>query len=63
MYQLEESRSGYCFFKRTKDIAYSLMGLIMLIPTLLIVGIAIRLESKGHVIILQYINIENLINE
>jgi len=63
MYQLEESRSGYYFLKRTMDIACSLMGLIMLSPIFLIVGIAIRLESKDDVIIPKYINIENLTNE
>lgn len=47
------SRRGYCFFKRIMDIFCSLIGLIVLIPILLAVGIAIRLESKGSVIFSQ----------
>ena len=63
MYKPEEPRSECCFLKRTTDIDCSLMALIMLSPIVLIVGLAIRLESKGHVIISQYMNIENLTNE
>lgn len=60
MYQLEEFRSSYYFFKRIIDIACSLMELS---PILLIVGIPTRLGSKGHIIIPKYINIEKLKNE
>lgn len=63
MYQLEESRSGCYFFRRTMDITCSLIGLIMLSPIVLIVRITTRLESKDDVIIPKYINIENLTNE
>lgn len=44
---------GYSFLKRVTDIIGSLMGLILLSPVLLIVMIAIRLESKGKVIFVQ----------
>ncbi|MCE5221482.1 MAG: exopolysaccharide biosynthesis polyprenyl glycosylphosphotransferase [Clostridium sp.] len=39
----------YYFFKRTKDIVCSLIGLIILAPIFLLVGILIKLESKGPV--------------
>ena len=51
--QIEESRIGYCFFKRTMDIICSLMALIILSPIFLIVVIAIRIESKGLAIFSQ----------
>ena len=52
--QIEDvSRRGYYFFKRTMDIFCTLMGLIVLSPILLVVGIAIRVESKGPVIFSQ----------
>lgn len=46
-------RRGYYFFKRTIDIFCSLIGLIVLSPILLAVGIAIKLESKGQIIFSQ----------
>ena len=51
--QIEESRNGYYFFKRTMDIVCSLMALIILSPIFLIVVIAIRIESKGSAIFSQ----------
>lgn len=52
--QIEDaSRRGYYFLKRTMDVFCSLMGLIVLSPILLVVGIAIKLESKGPVIFSQ----------
>jgi len=48
-----DSRIVYCFFKRAMDIFCSLIGLIILSPVLLAVGIAIKLESKGSVIFSQ----------
>jgi len=51
--QIEESRNGYYFFKRTMDIVCSLMALIILSPIFLIVVIAIRIESKGPAIFSQ----------
>lgn len=50
MHQLKEASRGYCFFKRTMDIACSLMSLIILSPILLIISIAIKLDSKGVII-------------
>ena len=44
-----EPSSEYYFFKRTKDILCSLFGLIILAPIFLLVGILIKLESKGPV--------------
>ena len=41
--------SRYDFIKRVIDIIISSLGLIMLSPILLIVGISIKLESKGPV--------------
>ena len=43
----------YSFFKRIIDIFCSLFGLIILSPLLVIVSIAIRLESKGKAIFIQ----------
>lgn len=52
--QIEDaSRRGYYFLKRSMDVFCSLMGLIVLSPILLVVGIAIKLESKGPVIFSQ----------
>lgn len=48
-----ERRGEYYFFKRTMDILCSLGGLIILTPLFLIVGILIKLESKGPVIFSQ----------
>lgn len=42
-------RVEYYFFKRTMDILCSLTGLILLAPLFLIVGILIKLQSKGPV--------------
>lgn len=47
-----ERRIEYYFFKRVVDILCSLIGLIILTPLFLIVGILIRLESKGSIIFL-----------
>lgn len=44
-----EPKMEYYFFKRTMDILCSLSGLIVLIPIFLIIGILIKLESKGPV--------------
>ncbi|MGL4109667.1 sugar transferase [Clostridium sp. LP20] len=44
---------GYYFIKRIIDIVCSFFGLIILSPILLIVAIAIRVESKGSVIFSQ----------
>jgi exopolysaccharide biosynthesis polyprenyl glycosylphosphotransferase len=48
-----EDRGKYYFFKRTMDILCSLTGLIIFFPVFLIVGILIRLESKGPVFFAQ----------
>ena len=45
--------AGYYFIKRVIDVICSLLGLIVLSPILLIVAIAIRIESKGPVIFSQ----------
>ena len=45
-----ESTGKYCFFKRITDILCALFGLLVLSPIFLIVGILIKLESKGSVI-------------
>lgn len=48
-----ERKIEYYFFKRVMDILCSLIGLIILTPLFLIVGILIRLESKGSIIFSQ----------
>ena len=48
-----ESRFLYNIFKRVLDILGSLIGLILLSPILIIVGIFIKLESKGPLIFSQ----------
>ncbi|GEA30443.1 MULTISPECIES: sugar transferase [Clostridium] len=55
-FTLEEeirSKGKYCFLKRITDILCSLFGLLVLSPIFLIVGILIKLESKGSVIFSQ----------
>lgn len=51
--EAEDTRMGYCFFKRAIDLACSLLGLIVLSPIFLVVAILIRLESKGNSIFSQ----------
>lgn len=48
-----QKRRMYSFFKRMMDIMCSLVGLIALVPVLLIVSIAIKIESKGPIIFIQ----------
>lgn len=48
-----ENRGKYYFFKRITDILCSSFGLLVLSPILLIVGVLIKLESKGSVIFSQ----------
>lgn len=43
----------YNFFKRLIDIIGSLIGLILLSPILIVIGILIKLESKGPIIFAQ----------
>lgn len=45
----EENHFVYKFFKRTLDIICSLIGLIILSPIFLLVGILISIESKGPI--------------
>ena len=49
----EESKIIYNLFKRIIDVVGSLCGLILLSPLLLVVGILIRLDSKGPIIFAQ----------
>jgi len=51
--QVEDSRLGYYFLKRTMDVICSLVGLVILSPIFLVVTILIRLESKGSSIFAQ----------
>lgn len=44
---------GYYFMKRTIDLVCSVLGIVLLSPILIIVAIAIRIESKGNVIFSQ----------
>ncbi|WP_297426923.1 exopolysaccharide biosynthesis polyprenyl glycosylphosphotransferase [Clostridium sp.] len=44
-----EPKMEYYFLKRTMDILCSLTGLIILLPIFIIVGVLIKLESKGPV--------------
>jgi exopolysaccharide biosynthesis polyprenyl glycosylphosphotransferase len=52
-YKYEEIEISYAFFKRLIDIVCSFLGIIILSPILLIVAIAIKLESKGEAIFVQ----------
>lgn len=49
----KESKFIYVFFKRIIDILGGVMGLIILSPILIIIGVLIKLESKGPVIFSQ----------
>lgn len=49
----KESKSVYKLSKRILDIICSFIGLLLLSPILLIVGILIKLESKGPVVFTQ----------
>ena len=50
---VKDERKVYKFFKRLIDIIGSLIGLILASPILAVVGILIKLESKGPVIFSQ----------
>lgn len=50
---VKKERNVYWFFKRAIDIIGSLIGLILASPILLIVGILIKLESKGPIVFSQ----------
>lgn len=50
---VENENKLYLFSKRTLDIIASLIGLIMLSPLILVIGILIRIESKGPIIFSQ----------
>ena len=49
----KESKFVYNSFKRTIDIICSLCGLILLSPLLVVVGMLIKLDSKGPIIFAQ----------
>jgi lipopolysaccharide/colanic/teichoic acid biosynthesis glycosyltransferase len=51
--EVEESRIGYCFLKRTMDVVCSIVGLIVLSPIFLVVAALIRFESEGNFIFSQ----------
>ncbi|MBU3088269.1 sugar transferase [Clostridium gasigenes] len=50
---VESENKLYLFSKRTLDIIASLIGLIVLSPLIVIIGILIRIESKGPIIFSQ----------
>lgn len=50
---VENESKLYLFSKRTLDIIASLIGLIILSPLILVIGILIRIESKGPIIFAQ----------
>ncbi|MBU3107661.1 sugar transferase [Clostridium gasigenes] len=50
---VESENKLYLFSKRTLDIIASLIGLIMLSPLIIVIGILIRIESKGPIIFSQ----------
>ena len=49
----QKRRLGYRFFKRMFDILISLFGLIVASPFMLIIAIAVKLDSKGPIIFKQ----------
>lgn len=48
-----EKSAGYYFIKRSKDLILSFIGIIAFFPMMLVVAIAIKLDSKGSVIFSQ----------
>lgn len=48
-----KKRLCYRFFKRAFDIFFSLLALLALLPVMLVIAVAIRLDSKGPVIFRQ----------
>ncbi|MDR1329734.1 MAG: sugar transferase, partial [Oscillospiraceae bacterium] len=46
-------RRAYDIFKRAMDVSLSALALIILLPVLLIVSLAIKLDSKGPVFFVQ----------
>ncbi|MCD2502353.1 exopolysaccharide biosynthesis polyprenyl glycosylphosphotransferase [Clostridium sp. NSJ-145] len=50
---IKKEKNVYRFFKRAIDIIGSLIGLILASPILLIVGMLIKLESKGPIVFSQ----------
>ncbi|HEV7621408.1 MAG TPA: sugar transferase [Flavisolibacter sp.] len=42
-------KSGFCFYKRVFDVVLSSLLLLILLPVLVLIAIAIKLESKGPV--------------
>lgn len=46
-------RKIYIFFKRIIDVIIALMGLIVLAPLMIIIGIAIKIDSKGPILFKQ----------
>lgn len=50
---VKKERNVYRFFKRAIDIIGSLIGLILASPILLVVGILIKIESKGPIVFSQ----------
>ena len=45
----DSSRIGYRFIKRTIDIIFSILGLVLLSPLLIIIAIIIKIDSKGPI--------------
>ena len=52
-YEFDEVSIVYAFLKRTADIIFSLIGIILLIPIFIVVIAAIKIESKGSAIFVQ----------
>ncbi|MDS0526643.1 exopolysaccharide biosynthesis polyprenyl glycosylphosphotransferase [Clostridium sp. SHJSY1] len=51
--EYEKIEVSYSFFKRLIDIVFSLFGILLLAPLLIVVIAAIKLESKGNVVFVQ----------
>ena len=49
----DSSRIGYRFIKRTIDIIFSILGLVLLSPLLIIIAIIIKIDSKGPIFFAQ----------
>ncbi|EPY7710144.1 sugar transferase [Bacillus pacificus] len=47
------NKKGYLFIKRVLDVVLSSIGLIVVAPLILIVGILIKIESRGNIFYLQ----------
>lgn len=49
LYNMEKKKNGYKYTKRIVDIILSIIGLIILLPIFILIGIIIKIDSKGTI--------------